>query len=262
MSVGVRAFVLRTVNYRDSDLIVTLLTRGHGKIGAIARRARASKKRFGGSLLPMRVIEVSMQLKPQRDLAVLKEAEVVEDFRDIETSFERITVASYATELVRAMTREEDQVDDVFELLRSFYASIGTCDESIEVLESVLHHFELALLAACGGAPTIDRCHRCGAAADTMDKFRCTRGGEGLVCKTCVEEHERYGILEDETLAVLAYLSAPGGDAPQGIANAAVRAQVRRVLDASLARFIDTELKSRGMLEAVFFEPEASGGHR
>lgn len=260
MSVEARAFVLRKVNYRESDLIVTLLVEGYGKVGAIARRARASKKRFGGSLLPMRVIEASLQFKPQRDLAVLQEAQVVQDFREIETSYDRITVASYATELVRAMTRDEDRVDDVFELLRRFYDSIGTCDESLDVLESVLHHFELALLEASGGAPSIDRCHRCGVGVETMDKYRCTRGGEGLVCQSCVEDRERYGILEAPTLAVLEYLRNPGGDAPPGIADPTVRGQVRRVIDASLARFIDSELKSRGMLDSVFFQPDASGG--
>jgi len=256
-AVQTRAFVLRTVNYRDSDLIVTLLGHGFGKFSAIARRARASKQRFGGSLLPMRTIEVSFRMRPQRDLAVLEGADVVEDFRDIETSYDRITIASYGTELVRAMTRDEDRADTVFEILRRFYMAVAGCDDSLDVLESVLHHFEWSLLEASGGAPSIDRCHRCGAAAESMDKFRCARGGEGLVCRSCVVARERYGVLDDQTLAVLRYLKRPEGNAPRGIAEPQIRGQVRRVIDASLARFIDVELKSRGMLESVFYQPQS-----
>lgn len=248
-----RAFVLRTTNYRDSDVIVTLLGQREGRFGAIARYARSSKRRFGGSLLPLRVLNARVEFKPQRDLATLHEAEVVEDFRAIETSFERITVASYATELVRMMTRDRDEASQIFEVLHRLYEGIASCDGTTEVLESILCHFELSLLQASGAALSVVGCHRCGLEAEAMDRLRCTRNGEGLVCRDCIEERERYGVLEPSTHAVLRYLQAPGSEAPEAIARPETRAQVRRVLDASLARFFEQELKSRAMLDSILY---------
>ena len=43
-TVTTRAVVLRLVDYRDSDRIVTLFTEEHGKVSAIARAARSSHK--------------------------------------------------------------------------------------------------------------------------------------------------------------------------------------------------------------------------
>lgn len=45
-----QAVVLRSVDYGDSDKIVTLFTSGYGKISAIAKGAKRSMKRFGGTL--------------------------------------------------------------------------------------------------------------------------------------------------------------------------------------------------------------------
>lgn len=40
--------VLRTVKLGEADRIVTLLTRDHGKIRAVAKGVRRTKSRFGG----------------------------------------------------------------------------------------------------------------------------------------------------------------------------------------------------------------------
>ena len=47
-----RALLLRSVDYRDSDRIVTLLTERKGKMSALARGARRSRRRLGGALQP------------------------------------------------------------------------------------------------------------------------------------------------------------------------------------------------------------------
>ena len=44
------AIVIRLTDYGESDRIVTLLTERHGKVTAIAKGARRSRKRFGGAL--------------------------------------------------------------------------------------------------------------------------------------------------------------------------------------------------------------------
>ncbi len=42
--------VLRVVDYGDADRIVTLLTAAHGKISALAKGARSSRRRYGAAL--------------------------------------------------------------------------------------------------------------------------------------------------------------------------------------------------------------------
>ena len=48
-TIRTRAIVLRLVDYRESDRIATLFTEALGRVGAIARGARKSQRRFGGA---------------------------------------------------------------------------------------------------------------------------------------------------------------------------------------------------------------------
>ena len=49
-SLATQCLVLRVVDYGDADRIVTLLTAAHGKISALAKGARSSRRRYGAAL--------------------------------------------------------------------------------------------------------------------------------------------------------------------------------------------------------------------
>lgn len=253
-NVHTHAFVLRTVAYGDSDVIVTLLGRTTGRVSAIARSARSSSQRFSGCLQPLRTIDATVSMRPNRDLGNLTAACVVHDYPGLETSYERITVASYVTELVRACTREGAEAEDVYDLLSSTYAHIATCEMLPEVLQAITLHFELKLLGINGAAPSLSGCHRCGSDLDALGKLRCSRTGEGLLCAACLQPQERYGVLDERTLAALRYLDQPQGAVPNGLVDDTIMAQARRVIDTSLERLIDTEIRSRAMFDSIFLK--------
>jgi DNA repair protein RecO (recombination protein O) len=248
------AFVLRRVNYGDQDLIVTLLGRETGKFSAIAKGARVSKKRFGGGLQPMRCLKASYTQKPNASLAFLREIDILEDFPALEGDFNRITIASYATELVREVTQDAHPDPQTFDLLRAFYRQLSTAADSVLALEAVLHSFELSLLELHGALPSLFTCFRCSVSVEEMDKIRCIRTGEGLVCADCGRAGEAIGVLQPETLELLHYFYDPGPKAPAGLSNPEMVVQVRRVIDASFEQMLDQPMKSRAMLDLVLDE--------
>jgi DNA repair protein RecO (recombination protein O) len=248
------AFVLRKVNYGDNDLIVTLFGRETGKFSAIAKGARASKKRFGGGLQPMRCLTASYTQKANSNLAFLREIDVVEDFPALERDFNRITIASYATELVREVTRDAHPDPQTFDLLRALYRQLSAADDGALALEAVLHSFELSLLEHHGALPSLFDCFRCATPSEAMDKVRFIRTGEGLVCSACGRSGEAIGVLEPETLELLRYFYDPGPKAPAGLSEPRIVMQVRRVIDASFEQMLDRPLKSRAMLDLVLDE--------
>lgn len=249
--VTTEAFVLRTVDYGDNHVIVTLLARDLGKVSAIARAAKRSRKRFGGTLLPLRGLRATLSFRPNRDMAELDEAMVARDFVGIEASFDKITVASYATELLRAYLRDGDPANEALELLDDFYGRLCDCDDERAMLRTILCHFELGVLRIAGAAPSLNGCGRCGLATDAMERLRCSRDGDGLVCQDCVRPGERWGVIDAATLEALQYYERPEGRPPDAVANDDVAAQARRVLDASLETIIDCDLRSRAMLDDV-----------
>ncbi len=179
-----RAFILRTVDYRDSDRILTLLTRDLGKISAIARWARSSRKRFGGALEPFSLLEVSLSAGRGHDkMFLLTEALLVDSHPGLATDLDRIGSAALVTELVRELTPENDPDPRMFDFLREFM-SLVSAPKTVSVKGLALCAV-LRVLAFCGVAVGIGRCTACGTPVpqDKKAYFDPRRGG--IVCTPC-----------------------------------------------------------------------------
>ena len=67
------AVVLRTHTLGEADRIITLLTKEHGRIRAVAKGIRRTKSRFGARLEPFMVVDV--QCYEGRNLDTVTQAE-------------------------------------------------------------------------------------------------------------------------------------------------------------------------------------------
>jgi DNA repair protein RecO (recombination protein O) len=245
------AVVLRTVDYSDKDVIVTLFGEETGKLGAIAKNARASKRRFGGGLQPMRLLRVHLARRPNRDLARLDEIDVIEDFPDIEADFDKITAAAYATELLRELTVELDPDPGLFHLIVRFFRGLSDVHRPIAI-EAFIHQYEYQVLMRHGSPPAISSCLRCGTPADQFDKVRALRSGEGIVCSDCIRTGEQTGVLADPTIQLLNFFAGHRQTRPDTARDPQVVAQARRFMTCAIQKSLDQPLKSRSSLQTLF----------
>ncbi|MEM9863026.1 MAG: DNA repair protein RecO [Myxococcota bacterium] len=144
-------FVLRRVDYRDSDRIMTLYTREQGRLSAMARGARASRRRFAGALEPFCLIR--FELAKGRTMETLRSATVLRAFPAVLTSLSRMDLAGRATGLVADLTVERAEDDALFGALVQFFEALGAVPE-----QELLAAFELQALALSGLAPAVDAC--------------------------------------------------------------------------------------------------------
>ena len=66
------AVVLRTHNLGEADRIVTLLTRRHGKVRAVARGVRRSTSKFGARLEPFSHVDLQLVVGRSLDIVISK----------------------------------------------------------------------------------------------------------------------------------------------------------------------------------------------
>ncbi len=186
------AVVLRSVNFRDADRIVTLATRDLGRISAMARGARRSQKRFGGALGLFTVSRVELRRRPGAEMYTLVSATPERAYLELAADVIAMGHASYATELVRELGAPEQPDPGVFALLVELYDTMASLGPSV----SMLRAFELRLLAELGLAPVIDSCIGCGVAdADDLDRgavFDPVRGG--VACARCAPDSRTLGV--------------------------------------------------------------------
>jgi DNA repair protein RecO (recombination protein O) len=141
------AFLLRSVDYRDHDRIVTLLTRRHGTLGVIARGARRSRKRFGGALEPFQRVAVTW--RPGRGLGTLTEAVVTR-------SHPALQRAGDATTFVRSLSVEGHPDPELFEAFELFLAR--SAELPVEDGDALALAFRVRALNLLGLSPDLECC--------------------------------------------------------------------------------------------------------
>lgn len=173
--------VLKTVNYSDSDLIVTFYTRHFGKLTAIAKGARKSRRRFVNVLEPFCCTSLLFSRRQRDSLAWLESCSLVHGYPQIRSSLDRTLLASYLIDLVDHFSMEEKPGAELFELLRTFLFQIEEGDTS----ERLLRFFEIRHLQLSGYAPALDRCLICKAPLDTQQRYVFNIAQGGLHCRSC-----------------------------------------------------------------------------
>jgi DNA repair protein RecO (recombination protein O) len=236
------AYVLRTRPYGELDVIATLVTATHGKLTGIAKAAKHSRRRFGGTLQPFVHVRAVFRQRPHADLVFLVRCELLEPLRSFTDDIERYAAGSYVLDLVDRMTVGRDSGHEVFGLLHD---ALGLLDRGAAI-EPLLRAFELHLLAASGYEPALDRCRRCGADLTERDSAFLVVERGGLTCRRCVPPGEVVRPFAPSTVRVLADL------ARRSLADAAdagdVPSEARTVAEYLLATVTSGPVRSRAFL--------------
>ncbi len=244
------AVVLRTVDYGESDRVVTLLSRERGKVSAFARGARASRRRFGGALEPFTVLAAEVRSRAASDLLGLDSTTVLNGHGGIRGDLARIACAAYAAEVARELVRDHEPHDDLYDLLVAYLDLV----DGAPARPAALRAFELGALAAAGLAPRLDACARCGGELDPSARaVRFDPDQGGLLCAACSTAVRPGALLLSRAAA-----DALGRLQAGGLAAAAAEAlpppagrELREALGAFLAHHLGRTLAARRFLDEV-----------
>jgi len=172
------AVVLRTHKLGEADRIVTLLTREHGVVRAVAKGVRRTSSRFGARLEPF--MHVDVQLHHGRNLDVVTQAETISPHaRGIVTDYARYTAGTAMLETAERLVDEREPAVQQYRLLAGAVRALASGERTPGL---VLDSYLLRALAVAGWAPSFAECARCGAEGPHR-WFAVALGGS--VCSRC-----------------------------------------------------------------------------
>jgi DNA repair protein RecO (recombination protein O) len=243
--------VLRTVDYGESDRVVSLLTAERGKVAAFARGARASRRRFGGALEPFTLLQAEARERSGADLLSLESVSVVRGFGGIRADLARIACAGYACELARELVRDSEPHPALLSLLVDY---LGRLDGG-PARPAALRAYELGALQAAGLMPCVSGCARCGAAlgAGTGGRLAFDPAVGGALCAACEGAASPAAPrLALSTVEALARLQAGGLAAAEGepLSHGA-GTEARLALSCFIEHHLGARLASRRFLDEV-----------
>ena len=190
--------VLRTHKLGEADRIVTLLSRRHGKIRAVAKGVRRTSSRFGARLEPFMVADV--QLYTGRSLDIVQQAESLGSYgADIALHYDRYTAASAMVETADRLSEAEAGPQQYLLLV----GGLRSLSRGEHAARSILDSYLLRVMALSGWAPALSECARC-ATLGPHDTFVAQLGG--VVCRDCAPAGSPR--IDSETLALMESLMA------------------------------------------------------
>ena len=187
-----QAIVLGLRDYGEADLIVSLFSPRAGKLQAIAKSARKSKRRFVNKLEIFTLLNAV--IRPSRSgLPLLEEAELLNSFLGLRQNATLYAAAVLILEFLLAATHEGDGDAEMFSL--SLWAldslergprhGLSTVLAKGLSCRTVTAQFLTRYYDHIGYRPELEHCQKCGGrlTAGPPWRFSATRGG--IVCPSC-----------------------------------------------------------------------------
>lgn len=257
------AIILKRSDLGEADRIVTLFTPYKGKFHAIAKGARRPVSKLAGHLELLN--RSQLQLALGRNLDIITQAEVRENFLRLRVELWHMTCGFYLAELVDRFVEERVPHADIYALLlqtlRYLDADASALSQERSRLSEtagafahgktslLLRYFELHLLTAVGYAPSLQNCASCSNELLPRENgFKASLGG--VLCPQCSHLWERR--LSLNALKVLRYMQKkPWQEAARVRLNATLSLELKALMHSLLRFHLERDLKSWSFLDML-----------
>ncbi len=185
----VRGLVVRSVDIKDNDRLITIYTEEFGIITAMAKGARSYKSKHIATTMPFCYSNFVLFKKGEHYW--IRESELIESFFDIRNSIEGLALATYILEVLGDVATAEFDRDLMRLCLNSLYAiSSGKYE-----LNKIKGAFEIRCMSILGFMPDMGSCQFCD---EKIGEFYFDIMDGKITCLNCHDKAERrYSDLEN-----------------------------------------------------------------
>lgn len=175
------ALVLREVEYKDSDKLLTVLTPQQGKLTLSARGVRKKKDATAAACQLLAWGEFTLSQYQGRWL--VREAVTQRAFRGVREDLDKLALGSYFAQVTETLCEEEQPEPEILALTLNALHALDQMAVSPTLVKAA---FEWKAMALAGYAPMVGECSVCGC---ETPQAPCIHLGEGVLhCKGCREK--------------------------------------------------------------------------
>lgn len=172
----VQGLVLRRTEYKDHDVLLTILTRRHGKLTVKARGARRKNSPLIAQTQLLAFSEFT--LFEYRGMYTINEASSLELFHELRRDLTRLSLGTYFAQVAEVISQEDLPNPELLSLVLNCLYGLSKLHVEEPKVKAV---FELRAACIAGYFPDLSGCHRCG--KEWPDRFDISAGM--LECAGC-----------------------------------------------------------------------------
>ncbi len=150
--------ILKSYALAEADKIVVFLTSQHGLMRGVAKGAKRLKSRFGGSLEPFSIVNLTYFQKEEKELVSLRQIDLKKSFFAVSSNPEFLQKFAYLTELLAEFAPPHEPNERLY---RMAIICLETAFENPQTLDNIALYFELWVLRLAGYLPDWEKCDVC-----------------------------------------------------------------------------------------------------
>ena len=149
--------VLKTMDFKERDSILTFLTHDAGKKAGILHGGKSVRSGNAAKVELFVINHFEYSEKPSAEMVRIRKCELLESFPALRKNYAKFLHASYFSELLLQCEIPAVESQEYFDLLKDTLAQLSTAKTGIEIK----FNFELQLLNLLGIQPNLETCVQC-----------------------------------------------------------------------------------------------------
>ncbi len=158
----IRSILLKKQDRGEADELVFFFGRDFGWARGIAKNSKKSRIRFGGSLEPLSLVELTLRPRRNDDLMWIDDSQVISGFLSLRESLRKLAFVSYMLEISSVFSLEGQPDNTLFDFLEALLQELDRHNPS----DLMLIKHEINLLGILGYSPEFAICPVCGKQID------------------------------------------------------------------------------------------------
>ena len=243
MIVKTEGIVLKTFDFRETSRIATFFTRDFGKVKGVLKGIRKDPKKFGSSIEKFSVNDIVYYQYRNNDIHLVSHCDMKDYFSGLRQDLERMTAASYASELIDTLMPAEEQNLEIYNLMQVFLKSLQSAPDISKLIQT----FQIKILSLSGFQPHLEACVRCNQNVADAPRFSLRLGG--LLCGTCKDSSGEATSISLGAVASILHIQKNNWDGALRLGMAPfVKKELKYVLNHFLVFHLERHLRSTRFL--------------
>lgn len=239
MIIDVEGIIISSKSYKDTSKIIDIFTRDYGIIGVIAKGCKSIKSNLRSVTDKLTYATFTIYYKKDK-LSILSEASVINNFSNIKKDIEKISYASFLTDLTNQVYKQ-NMDSNLYDLLIS---SLNKINDNFNPL-IITNIIELKYLEYLGVMPKLDGCSICG--SKSVVTLSSDKGG--YLCSKC---HTNEPIVSDKAIKLVRmYTLVDINKISKLDINKEIVFEVNNFIDDYYDRYTGLYLKSKSFLKNI-----------
>lgn len=152
------SLILKSYSLAEADKIIVCLTQTQGLVRGVAKGAKRLKSRFGGSLEPFTIVDLTYFQKEERELVSIRNIEIKKSFFENASHPSFLQKFSYLTDILVNFAPPHQSDERLYRMAK---ICLETAAADPQNLDAIAFYFEIWLLRLAGYLPFWNKCDNC-----------------------------------------------------------------------------------------------------